>query len=272
MTAPSLPLILDPSELLERLDHPEILVVDLCKEESYTAMHIPGAIHIDYSQIVTARPPVGGLVPDAASLEELFSSIGLAPGVHVIACDDEGGGRASRFLWTLEAVGHNRMSLLDGGMIAYAGEGYPVVSRASARPRSGYPVRRVNSVIADAEYILSRLNDGNLRLIDARSPEEFRGEKILAARGGHIPGAINIDWINLMDRSRNVRLKTPSELADIFSGAGVEPENEIVVYCQTNHRSSLTYIALKSLGFKNVRGYAGAWSDWGNRSDTPIEM
>ncbi|MEJ2106096.1 MAG: rhodanese-like domain-containing protein [Acidiferrobacteraceae bacterium] len=107
--------------------------------------------------------------------------------------------------------------------------------------------------------------------MDARTPEEYRGEKKLAQQVGHIPGAVNFNWTDAMDPNRQRRLKDADELRSRFAELGITPDKEIIVYCQTHHRSAHTFILLQWLGYTRVRGYPGSWSDWGNRSDTPVE-
>ena len=106
MSENKLPLILEPDVLGESLSYDNLLVVDLSKIENYLKMHVPGAVHIDYPRIIAASRPVMGLVPDDATLESVFSALGIDEHTHVVAYDDEGGGRAARLLWTLEVAGH----------------------------------------------------------------------------------------------------------------------------------------------------------------------
>ena len=108
-------------------------------------------------------------------------------------------------------------------------------------------------------------------LLDARSTDEYLGSKRFAERGGHIPGAVNLDWMQTMDRNRGLRFKPAEELRTMLTSLGVTPDREVVCYCQSHHRSAHSCMMLKSLGFARVRGYPGAWSDWGNSPDTPIE-
>ncbi|MDH3412575.1 MAG: rhodanese-like domain-containing protein, partial [Gammaproteobacteria bacterium] len=105
-----------------------------------------------------------------------------------------------------------------------------------------------------------------------RTPEEYSGKNRRAERGGHIPGAVNFNWVNAMDPEREMRLKPRDELAENFAALGVTQDKEVVAYCHTHHRSSHTYIVLKSLGIERLRGYPGSWSDWGNDPSSPIEV
>ncbi len=271
MPAPLLPLIVEP-ELLERhLGAAQLFIVDLCQRDAYLQSHIPGAVHLDYAQIVHAQPPMLGLLPDNATLAGLFSTIGLRRDHHVVACDEEGGGRAARLLWTLDVIGHPAFSLLNGGLTAWQDEQRPLTDVVKLRPRSEYRIDRADRSLATQDYILAHLHDPGVVLLDTRSPGEFRGVDKRAARAGHIPGALNLDWIRAMDVTRGLRFKPAEELLAAFTALGVTPDKEIIVYCQTNHRSAHTYMVLKSLGYPRVKAYPGSWSEWGNSPDTPIE-
>ena len=110
------PLILEANVLEKHLFDPDILVVDMSKPATYSQYHIPGAVHLEYSNIVRINKPVMGLLPDAESLGRVLSSLGITRDTHVIAYDDEGGGKACRLLWTLDVIGHPSFSLLNGGL------------------------------------------------------------------------------------------------------------------------------------------------------------
>ncbi len=265
MAQPLLPLVAEPEDLEKNLGANNLLIVDLCRPEIYAQTHVPGAVHIDYTQIVAARPPAAGLLPSEIVLSEVFSSIGMTSDSHVVAYDDEGGGRASRLLWTLDVIGHPHYSLLNGGLHAWLNERHPVSHEPVKKPRSQYAVQFRDSPVADKSYIMNRLRDPNVVIVDTRTPAEYRGETRRADRAGHIPGAFNFDWVNAIDQARHLRLKPADELERAFSQLGVSPEKEVIVYCQTHHRSAHTYIVLKSLGYSRLRGYPGSWSEWGNR-------
>ncbi|MDA1108093.1 MAG: sulfurtransferase [Proteobacteria bacterium] len=268
---PLLPLVVESAQLAEQLGAQRLLVVDLCKPEIYASQHIPGAVHLEYTQLVTAQPPVMGLLPDDARLGEVFSALGLTPDMHVVAYDDEGGAKACRLLWTLDVIGHAHSSLLNGGLRAWLAGRHPV-SNTPARPgASRYQVTRSGHALADKEYILAHLQDAQVKLLDARTPGEYRGTDKRAQRGGHIPGAVNMDWTETLDMQNSGRLIAADALRARLDALGVTPDKEVVVYCQTHHRSSHTYIVLKSLGYPRLKGYPGAWSEWGNSFDTPVE-
>lgn len=267
----TLPLLLQSDELEQRLGDEGLLIVDLCNEESYLARHIPGAVHLDYAHIVAARPPAMGLLPDEQRLSRVLSTIGFSLDNHVVAYDAEGNGRASRFLWTLEVLGHEQFSLLDGGLKAWLAEGHPVKEGREIRQPRHFHGNYHRDKVADKAYILAHLSDPDVMILDARSPAEYHGDHLRAQWGGHIPGAVNFEWTQAIDQEHNLRFKPIDELRSMLETLGVTPDKEIICHCQTHHRSAHTCMVLNHLGYPRVKGYPGSWSEWGNDPAAPIE-
>jgi len=267
-----LPVVVEPELLEQHLQDPQLLVIDLSKHENHLKYHIPGAIHLDYSELIRIDKPAMGLLPDINKLNKVFSAVGINENIQVVAYDDEGGGKAARLLWTLDTVDHPAASMLNGGIFSWANEGHPL----SHDPTTSTPTECHYSFSGAAhvnkDYIVDHLNDDHIALLDTRTPEEYAGVKKFAARAGHIPGAVNIDWILTMDQSNNLKLLSDTALTELLESRGISKDKQVIVYCQTHHRSSHTYVVLKHLGYPDIKGYAGAWSDWGNCTDTPIEM
>ena len=274
MNQSSLPLIIEPEFANTLIGKEEIRFIDLCQPDTYIQNHIPGALFLDYSWIVASDKPRMGMLPEIEQLTRIINSYGISEQTHVIAYDDEGGGRACRFLWTLQCIGHQALSLLNGGLHAWSAEGFPLEQELNFPQKAEQTSRTlsyVDSLIADKQFILEHLSDANTIILDTRSSQEYTGTKVYAARGGHIPGAINYDWMNAMDRHNNLKLKDPETLKSDLAQLGITPDKTIVCHCQSHHRSAHTCLMLNSIGFENVKGYPGSWSDWGNDPTTPIE-
>ncbi|WP_442489149.1 sulfurtransferase [Halomonas litopenaei] len=268
-----LPLIAEPEELAGVLDHEDILVIDVpLKAESYAEGHVPGAIFLDHRRLLKGSGDVPNDVPDEDALSQLFSSLGLTRDTHVVAYDDEGGGWAGRLLWTLELIGHKRYSYLNGGIHAWRDEGLPQSTEDHAPAPSDYQAEVLNPEVAiDRLELEERLGSDNFAIWDARSVDEFDGNKGQNRHLGHLPGAVNMEWTDAMDRERSLRLRDYAELITELGAMGITPDMEVVTHCQTHHRSGFTWLVGKALGFERMRAYPGSWKEWGNRDDTPIE-
>jgi len=266
-----LPLIVEPAELKDFLDSDDVLIIDLSSPSTYVQYHIACAIFLNYEWIVRVEQPRMGLLPTEEQLNNVLGSLGVTKDKHVVVYDDEGGGRASRFLWTLDVTGHKNFSLLNGGLQAWANHGNEISSVINYPTPCDYKAEMNFEPVATRQFILDHLSDDNVVVFDNRSPAEFNGTKVFAQRGGHIPGAINIDWMATMDMEHDKRLKPEAELREMLESQGITTDKTVVMYCQAHHRSAHTYIVLKSLGYEKIKGYPGAWSDWGNEPNTPIE-
>ncbi len=268
MSLPELPRILPPETLLAHLDDEGLMIVDVGSMERYLRAHLPGALAVTPGELVSGEPPASGRLPSLERLEALFARLGWSGAAHVVAYDDEGGGWAGRFLWTLDVIGHERWSYLDGGLRAWHAIGGPLSERVPTPAPADVRLEIHDAPIAEAADVLAAIDDPDSVVWDARSPEEYRGEKVSARRGGHVPGAVNLDWLELMDRERDLRLR--EDLAQLLADRGIAPGMRIITHCQTHHRSGLSYLVTRALGFADVRGYHGSWSEWGNRDDLPV--
>ncbi|RDH42497.1 sulfurtransferase [Zooshikella ganghwensis] len=265
-----LPLLLEPEELEPLLSTPNLLVVDLSTTENYLRGHIPGAVHLPGAALQSGEEPAKGKLPDPQKLEAILASIGYHPDKHIVAYDDEGGGWAGRFIWTLDCIGHLHSSYLNGGRVAWAAESRALTTEPS-RPEPTSPQLQLQiAPRADKERVLLSLKEQDTVIWDARSPAEFHGEQQLALRNGHIPGAINLEWTMLMDPNRQLRIREDS--SKILNSLGITRDKLVITHCQSHHRSGFTYLVAKVLGYQRLKAYDGSWSEWGNDPNTPIEQ
>jgi thiosulfate/3-mercaptopyruvate sulfurtransferase len=264
-----LPLLIEPAQLASRLAAPELILVDLTSPTRYGAGHIPGAHFVDPKRTQLGLPPAPGLLPEHKHLEQLFTELGHNPNAVYVVYDDEGGGWAGRFIWLLDVIGHPHYHYLDGGLLAWQAENRELSTRVPPAATQAVSLSIDPTPTATREYLQSRLGAADLAIWDARSPSEYSGEKALAQKAGHIPGAINFEWTAGMDPSRALRIR--QDMQAQLDRLGITADKEIITHCQTHHRSGFTYLAAKVLGYPRVKAYAGSWGEWGNHLDTPVE-
>jgi thiosulfate/3-mercaptopyruvate sulfurtransferase len=125
--------------------------------------------------------------------------------------------------------------------------------------------------MATADWVKQNLGAPGVKLVDARSPEEYAGSPAQGARSGHIPGAVNLEWKQCLGAGDGPTILDIPELQRLFAAAGVEPSQEVVAYCQSGTRASLVYFALRLMGYPRVRLYDGSWSEWSALPGAPVE-
>ncbi len=262
-------LIVDVRDVHALLEDPSVRIVDLRAKDECTDGFVPGALWLDYARLVRRAGQAEGMLPDRAALARLLMDLGITPGTRVIAHDGGSGLRAARLLWTLAVCGHPQYALMEGGIAAWRSAGLPCAVAPVRATKTASSVHWDASVTADLAYVHDSIGHGNRCLLDVRSPGEYAGQDVRAARGGHIPGAVHFEWSGVLDES--ARLGQPTALRDRLARLGAVPEREIIPYCQSNRRSAFMFVVLKWLGYPRVRAYEGSWSEWGNRDDTPVE-
>ncbi|MFO7547792.1 MAG: sulfurtransferase [Acidimicrobiia bacterium] len=290
-----MPVPTDPSEKLSTYAHPgrlvstdwlaehleaEGLVVVETDEDVllYETGHIPGAVKIDWHTDLN-----DALVRDYVSAEAfaaLMSAKGIAADDTVVFYGDNFNWWAAYALWVFSLFGHRDVRLLDGGRQKWIAEGRNLTTEVVERQPIEYPIpTRDDTVIRAFLGDAVEHSHAGKPLIDVRSPEEFRGERLHMAdypnegalRGGHIPGAANVPWKRAAADDGTFR--TVEELRAIYQDdLGLVPSDEVISYCRIGERSSHTWFVLKYLlGFPHVRNYDGSWTEYGNAVRVPIE-
>lgn len=268
----NLPLVVEARQLAAVLNSENLLILDLSAPERYAQGHIPGAISVPAGALLRGDGDVPNKIPSAAQLSALFSAIGLSHDAHVVVYDDQMGPLAGRMIWTLHCAGFQHCSMLDGQLPAWIAADLPLETQANSPQPGQIEVTLKEDLLADIPYILAHLNQADHIVLDVRSPEEFRGEKVINARhGGHIPGAVNYEWTRAMIAADDWRLRPADELLAELKALGVTPDKTVITHCQTHRRSGLSYLFTRHLGFNDVRCYDGSWFEWGNQDNIPVE-
>jgi len=263
----------------DHLDDPDVVIVESDEDVLlYHTGHIPGAIKVDW--VADLNDPLVRDYLTAEAFSTLAGQKGITPETTVVFYGDNFNWWAAYALWVFSLFGHKDLRLLDGGRAKWVAEGRPLSTDVPEPEPAEYPVpprddRKIRAFMAD---VLPH-SQSNKPLIDVRSPEEFRGERLHmpdypnegALRGGHIPGAKNVPW--KLAANEDNTFKTADELKALYQGeVGLSPSDHVIAYCRIGERSSHTWFVLTHLlGFEQVRNYDGSWTEYGNAVKVPIE-
>jgi thiosulfate/3-mercaptopyruvate sulfurtransferase len=261
-------LVISTSRLHSMLEDRNLLIVDTRPFTSYAESHIPGAVNTDLMQFHWIDTSKSGISQFNRQSRLLLSNIGVSKKKFVVFYDDVSGTSAARGVWLSLYFSHNKVAMLDGGLTKWKAEGYKTESKTNPFVHSNFKGKPNPKVLADFVHINSLIKSKKSFIIDTRSKDEYDGSAIRAAHAGHIPTAINIDWNDNLDHGGGV-FKSYDKLGQMYSY--IPKDAEVTTYCQGGYRAANSFVALKMLGYKNVRMYLGSWGEWGNRLDLPAE-
>lgn len=265
--AAAAPPLLAPAELHARLAQPELRVVDIRSAEAFEHQHIAGALSAPYS---SWRGPAAnpGEVPDPGRLTQLVQRLGLTPSTHaVLTYGGESAtdfGAAARVYWTLKLLGLKQLSILNGGMAAWAEAGLPQDDRPPTTPPSTFVPTFDNTLIATREALQGRRGAGSAHLLDARPAPFFHGQTRHGAAlvPGTLKGAVNLEYTRWFAPD-SARMLPADEVRRLAAASPTAGGGEAVSFCNTGHWAAINWFALSELaGHPGVRLYPGSMVEW----------
>jgi thiosulfate/3-mercaptopyruvate sulfurtransferase len=258
------------------------IVWDTRSAAAYKQGHIPGAVNIDDIGVVLRDENTEDYIAQE-DIERLLGAAGIDPSREVVVY----GAKANPYVYfglvTLQYFSAPNAKVYHGGIDDWKSSGQPVATEPTRLAPIALKLKTRPELLVGTAEVVKRLKDPNVQIVDARTPREYKGEDIRAIRGGHIPGAIPIhymeNWVDpdtqaklekkLVANKDGMNLKSREQLKALY--ARLSPEKETIVYCQSGIRASETATMLKELGFKNVRVYDSSWLGYGNTLDAPAE-
>ena len=222
-------LLVDTSWLYQHLDDPGVRIVDAGSPDGYAKAHIPNSVSIPHNYIKDTADATHVMPPDQFS--QLMGQLGIGDDTHVVVYDHNFSLTAARLWWVLNYYGHSRCSVVDGGWLKWLEESRPVAFRPSTFSSPGPFTPRANAkVFCSMDYLKAGIDNPDIIILDVRSGEEHTGEALRSnKRGGHIPGAIHLEWRDVMDPPTHT-FKPAEELRRMFAQAGIEPDKEVITY------------------------------------------
>ena len=238
----------------------DVRILDLRPAEQYEAGRIPFAMSLPNNAVLDPNSRISGARISDDELAQVFGALGIGGDSFVVIYDDQGGHLAARLFWIFQYLGHQKVSVLDGGFPKWEREERFISTAPRPVKSSVFPIDRTQRRLATAEWILENRDNPDVVIVDVRPVARYEES--------HVPGAINMFWKgNLTDEDA---WQDAGKLREAFESAGVTKDKEIVVYCQGGNHNGHTYLTLKALGYSQVRSYDRAWPEWGTDPTLPV--
>jgi thiosulfate/3-mercaptopyruvate sulfurtransferase len=265
--------------LAANLDNPNIRIIEIgaMDELTYDHGHIPGAIHWPWKESLWDQARREFILPP--DFANLLSRSGVTPETTLIFYS-EMCQFATYALWTCLLRGHTRVKVLNGSRTRWVQENRPLTLELPAITPTDYPVRAPDERgRISRDGVLAGLGNPDRVLLDARTPEEYHGERVKPAPGfdhgaerkGRIPGARHLYYRELLNEDDT--FKPAGQLRQVFADRGATPDKQLVIYCRLSHRATLVWFTARYLlGYPRVHSYDGSWTEWGSMVGMPIEI
>jgi thiosulfate/3-mercaptopyruvate sulfurtransferase len=266
--------LVDTAWVLEHLVDATVHLIDVgSNQEAFVEGHLPGAQFVSLgADLTNPNDAVRGQILSREALSDLMGRLGVTNDDSVVFYDNASNLLAARAYWVLKYYQHDDVRIYNGGIKKWTAEGHELTAEITAATPTNYVSGEADPTIrTNWQYVVDHTDDPSTLFCDARSPEEYAGTDVRSERGGHIPGAINVEWGNAVNQDGTFR--EASALADLYTKAGFARDKEVITYCQTGVRGAHTWFVLRELlGYPDVRNYDGSWEEYGNNSASPIEQ
>jgi len=240
----------------------------------YAAGHIPGAVFFDIDASSNPSTPLPHMLPTAERFAERMASLGLSDSDHIVVYDGSGLNlSAPRVWWTFRTFGHDRVSVLDGGMGKWRGERRPIEQGIVTLPAGRFTARLDRAAVRDLASVRANIYQPLEQLVDTRSAGRFAGvepEPRPGLRGGHVPGSLNLPFTDLVRPDGTILPQ--EELRRRLVEAGVDLARPVIATCGSGTSACALVLSLHLVGHPQTAVYDGAWAEWGARADTPVEV
>lgn len=253
---------------IELKSNKNLILIDVQAADVYAKQHIQGAINIPHKSLYKDGP-IEGQFKDAAALAEIFGKKGVSETSQIVIYDDGSEKYNSRVWWVLEYLGATNVSLFHKDMTQMEAFRIPVTSAATTRKATTFTPtlnESMNIMMADVKLLT---DDPHAILLDAREPDEYNGIDKDKRSKGHLPGAILMNYKEVLTATGAYKSKT--EIIATAANFGVTPDKKVVIYCQTGIKAAVLYFAMKEIAeFPNVTIYAGAYAEWASIPENKI--
>lgn len=270
--------------LADHLDDSNIRIVDTRwyllqpskGENDYYNAHIPNAVYLSVDRHLAAQPLPDAMtgrhpLPGVSEFQESMRQAGIGNSTHVVVYDDAGGANAARLWWLLRYFGHDKVSLLDGGLAQWVTEGRPLSNSIPRVAPAEFHAEPNPNMVVTKEEMIAATRDRHALIVDARAPERYGGKtEPIDARAGHIPGAKNAPVAGNLRSSGDARFQNAVELQARYDALGANGADEIIGYCGSGVNAAADLFALHLAGYDNTRLYAGSFSEWSRDPELPI--
>jgi thiosulfate/3-mercaptopyruvate sulfurtransferase len=238
----------------------------------FEAAHVPGAVFFDIDAVADHTTSLPHMLPQAAAFATAVGALGIGSSDRVVVYDVRGVVSAARVWWSFRAFGHDAVAVLDGGLRKWRAEGRPVETGVPTPAPRRFEASLRPELVRDLAAMRANVATRAAQVLDARSAGRFAGtepEPRAGLRAGHIPGSLNVPYDALYRDDGT--LKPPDEVGAAFLASGIDLAKPIVTTCGSGVTASVLALGLYLVGRRDVAVYDGSWSEWGGRSDTPIE-